>query len=77
MMAGTVSGAVMLNDERPIGTQLDDTNTEFRISSVFSTDEELKSQCNISGISMNGNVLLIGQAPNSRLRDKAVHWCRI
>ncbi|GGZ14051.1 MULTISPECIES: division/outer membrane stress-associated lipid-binding lipoprotein [Shewanella] len=72
MMAGTVSGAVMLNDERPIGTQLDDTNTEFRISSVFSTDEELKSQCNISGISMNGNVLLIGQAPNSRLRDKAV-----
>ncbi|MFQ6371946.1 BON domain-containing protein [Shewanella sp. YIC-542] len=72
MMAGTVGGAVMLNDERPLSTQLDDTNTEFRISAVLATDEALKSQCNINGISMNGNVLLIGQAPNSRLRDQAV-----
>lgn len=72
MMAGTVGGAVVLNDERPITTQLDDTNTEFRITSVLSGDEELKSQANISGLSMNGNVLLIGQAPNSHLRDKAV-----
>ncbi|KFZ36222.1 membrane protein [Shewanella mangrovi] len=72
MMAGTVGGAVMLNDDRSIKTQLDDTNADFSIDSALRSNEELKSQCNISGISMNGNVLLIGQAPSSRLRDLAV-----
>lgn len=72
MMAGTVSGAVMLNDERSIKTQLDDTNADFSIDSALRSNEEISDRCNITGVSMNGNVLLIGQAPSSRLRDLAI-----
>ncbi|QSX34045.1 BON domain-containing protein [Shewanella avicenniae] len=73
MMAGTVKGAVMLNDERSIKTQLDDTNTDFVIDSKLRSNDELRSQSHITGVSMNGNVLLIGQAPSSRLRDLAIN----
>ncbi|WP_417761185.1 BON domain-containing protein [Shewanella sp.] len=72
MMASTVGGAVMLNDERSISTQLDDSSADFSIDNALSANEELRKNCNVSGISMNGNVLLIGQAPSSRLRDLAV-----
>ncbi|MCH1926174.1 BON domain-containing protein [Shewanella sp. C32] len=72
MMASTVGGAVMLNDERSISTQLDDTNADFSIDSALRSNNELRENSNVTGISMNGNVLLIGQAPSSRLRDLAV-----
>ncbi|WP_028775274.1 division/outer membrane stress-associated lipid-binding lipoprotein [Shewanella waksmanii] len=72
VMVGAVGGAVMVNDERSFSTQLDDTNADFTISSALSKHEDLQNQTNISGISMNGNVLMIGQAPNSMLRDKAI-----
>lgn len=72
MMAGTVGGAVMLNDERSISTQLDDSNADFSIDSALRSNDELRENGNVTGISMNGNVLLIGQAPSSRLRDLAV-----
>ena len=69
---GAVSGAMMANDERSVKTQLDDTNTDFKITSALLEHEDLKKQTNITGVSVNGNVLMIGQAPNSMLRDKAV-----
>ena len=72
VVVGAVGGAVMVNDERSIRTQLDDTNADFKISSALADHENLRNQTNISGIVMNGNTLLIGQAPNSMLRDKAV-----
>ncbi|WP_335917669.1 BON domain-containing protein [Shewanella chilikensis] len=72
VMVGAVGGAMMVNDERSLKTQLDDTNADFSISSVLGAEEDLKNQTNITGVSMNGNVLMIGQAPNSMLRDKAI-----
>jgi osmotically-inducible protein OsmY len=72
VMVGAVSGAMMANDERSVKTQLDDTNTDFKITSALLEHEDLKKQTNITGVSVNGNVLMIGQAPNSMLRDKAV-----
>lgn len=72
VMVGAVSGAMMANDERSVKTQLDDTNTDFKITSGLLEHEDLKKQTNITGVSVNGNVLMIGQAPNSMLRDKAV-----
>jgi osmotically-inducible protein OsmY len=71
-MVGAVGGAMVVNDERSLKTQLDDTNADFSISSVLGAEEDLKNQTNITGVSMNGNVLMIGQAPNSMLRDKAI-----
>lgn len=72
VMVGAVGGAMMINDERTVKTQLDDTNTDFVITSALLKEEDLKNQTNITGVSVNGNVLMIGQAPNSMLRDKAI-----
>lgn len=69
---GAVGGAMMANDERSFRTQLDDTNADFEIASALSSHNDLKNQTHITGVVMNGNILLIGQAPNSMLRDKAV-----
>ncbi len=71
-MVGAVGGAVAINDERSLRTQLDDTNADFDIASALAKHPDLKAQTNISGIVINGNTLLVGQAPNSMLRDKAI-----
>lgn len=72
VVVGAVGGAVMANDERSIKTQLSDTNADFEISSALAKHNDLKNQTHITGVVMNSNTLLIGQAPNSMLRDKAV-----
>ena len=72
VMLGAVGGAMMVNDERSFQTQLDDTNADFQISSELAQLEDVKNQANITGVVMNGNTLMIGQAPNSMLRDKAI-----
>ncbi|HSG62964.1 MAG TPA: division/outer membrane stress-associated lipid-binding lipoprotein [Pseudomonadales bacterium] len=72
VMVGAVGGAVMVNDERSIGTQLDDTNTDFKISSALAAHADLKNKANITAITVNGSVLMIGQAPSSSLRDQAI-----
>ncbi|MCG9695363.1 BON domain-containing protein [Shewanella sp. Isolate11] len=73
VLVGTVGGAMMINDERSFSTQLDDTNADFQISSELAKHDDLRNQTNITGVAMNGNVLMIGQAPNSMLRDKAIN----
>ncbi|QYJ86391.1 BON domain-containing protein [Shewanella mesophila] len=73
VMVGAVGGAMMINDERSFSIQLDDTNADFQISNALAAHEDIKNQTNITGVAMNGNVLMIGQAPNSMLRDKAIN----
>ncbi|MBB1269386.1 division/outer membrane stress-associated lipid-binding lipoprotein [Shewanella sp. SR44-3] len=73
VVLGAVSGAKMANDERSVGTQLSDTNADFEISSALSKHADISNQTNITAVVMNNNVLLIGQSPNSMLRDKAVN----
>ncbi|QIR15828.1 division/outer membrane stress-associated lipid-binding lipoprotein [Shewanella aestuarii] len=72
VMVGAVGGAKMVNDNRSLSTQISDTNADFEIASALSKQEDIYKQTNITGVVMNGNVLMIGQAPNSMLRDKAI-----
>lgn len=69
---GAVSSAVMVNDNRTIRTQLDDTNANFAAARAISEHDDLQNQTNITVVVMNGNVLLIGQAPNLMLMNKAI-----
>jgi osmotically-inducible protein OsmY len=73
VVLGAVSGAKMANDERSVGTQLSDTNADFQISSALSKHDDISNQTNITAVVMNNNVLMIGQSPNSMLRDKAIN----
>ena len=72
VMVGAVGGAKMANDERSMSTQISDTNAGFDITGALSKYEDLNNQTNITGVVMNGNVLMYGQAPNSMLHDKAI-----
>jgi len=76
VMVGAVGGAMMVNDERSFATQLDDTKSDFQIASELASLEDVQNQANITAVVINGNVLMIGQAPNSMLRDKAVKKVR-
>jgi osmotically-inducible protein OsmY len=73
VVLGAVGGAKMANDERSVGTQLSDTNADFQISSALSKHDDISNQTNITAVVMNNNVLMIGQSPNSMLRDKAIN----
>jgi len=67
-----VGGASAATDERSIGTQLDDQKIEFEAYAKLSEHEALNDNANLQVISVNGSVLVIGQAPNTYLRDLAI-----
>lgn len=73
VVIGAVSGAKMANDERSVGTQLSDTNADFTISSALAKHDDISNQTNITAVVMNTHVLMMGQSPNSMLRDKAIN----
>ncbi len=67
--AAATTGAV--HDRRTVGTYVDDQGIEFKASSAIRGNEELKSQVHINIISVNGVVLMVGQAPTESLRQQA------
>ena len=72
VMVGAVGSAKMANDERPVSKQISDTNADFKIVSALAEDDDINKMTRIVGVVMNGDILMIGQAPNSTLRDKAI-----
>ena len=56
--------------------QLDDRAIELAIGKAIYTDPALKHQVHISATSLNGVVLLTGEAPNPALRSKAIDHAR-
>ncbi|WP_133405554.1 division/outer membrane stress-associated lipid-binding lipoprotein [Parashewanella tropica] len=73
IIAGAAGGAVALNDKRSLGTQLDDTDADFKIMAELAKQQDIKNQTHIRAITVNRKVLVIGQAPNTMLRDKAIN----
>lgn len=58
-------------DPRTVGTQVDDTTLEARVSSALRQDQDLKNQARIVTTAYQSAVLLTGQAPSQELIDKA------
>ncbi|WP_199609669.1 division/outer membrane stress-associated lipid-binding lipoprotein [Flocculibacter collagenilyticus] len=71
VVAGAAGAASAANDRRSIGAQIDDNNIEVKAELLFSEHASLREHSNISIVSFNGVVLLVGQAPNDQLRDLA------
>ena len=67
-----IGGASAATDERSLGTQLDDQKIEFEAYAKLSQQEALNEHTNLQVISVNGSVLVVGQAPNTYLRDLAI-----
>lgn len=66
------AGATMIADRRSFSKQIDDQSIEFIAHNELNKQQALTKNTNIHVVSMNGIVLIVGQAPNNYLRDLAV-----
>lgn len=71
-VVAVTTGASMATDRRSIGNQIDDQSIELEAYNEITKNKSLNENTNLHIISVNGSVLIIGQAPNTYLRDQAV-----
>jgi len=71
-VVAVTGGAGVAADKRTLGKQIDDQRIELTAHNDLSTQQALKDNANLQVISVNGSVLVIGQTPNSYLRDLAI-----
>jgi len=76
VVGGAATGASAAHDRRTIGTYIDDEGIELKIRLDIFNDRELNSQIHINIISINGVVLLVGQAPTAALKQQAGNIAR-
>lgn len=68
IIAGAAGAAVMADDPRSTGTQIDDETIESRAMSKLRERKDIISQSNLTVVSYNRIVLLLGQTPNATLK---------
>jgi osmotically-inducible protein OsmY len=71
VVGGAATGASAVHDRRTVGTFIDDEGIELKARLAIFNDKELNSQIHINIVSINGVVLLVGQAPTEAMRQKA------
>jgi osmotically-inducible protein OsmY len=71
-VVAVTTGASMVTDRRSIGNQIDDQSIELEAYNEITKNKSLNDNTNLHIISVNGSVLIIGQAPNTYLRDQVV-----
>ena len=71
IVAGTAGAVTAANDRRTIGSQIDDNSIEIKATLEIKGNEQLAKFSNISVISLNGIVLLLGQAPTEEMKSQA------
>jgi len=70
-VAGAAAGGAIIYDHRSAKVMVEDHNITFQSQKEIDHDKELHEQAHISVATFNRIVLLIGQAPNSELRQRA------
>jgi len=65
-------GAGVAADKRTLGKQIDDQRIELTAHDDLSKHQALQNNTNLQIVSVNGSVLVVGQAPNTYLRDLAI-----
>ncbi len=71
-VVGVVGGASVATDNRSLGNQIDDQKIELDANAMLRKNEGLNDNTNLQVVSVNGSMLVVGQAPNSYLRDQAI-----
>lgn len=72
LVAGAGTAAVAAHDRRTLGAFVDDQTIELKAASAIRADEALGRDARIKVISMNGIVLLAGEAATPELRDRVL-----
>ena len=76
IVVGAGAGAVAANDSRSIGSFVDDHAIELKAAAAMSTDNSLRDHTHVSVTSINGIVLLTGEAETTELRDQILKLVR-
>ena len=71
-----IVGTDMATDRRTSGSYIEDQTIELKAAQAISDHDELNQTSNVSVTSFNRVVLLIGQAPNEKLRSTASEIAR-
>ncbi|MGL4858824.1 MAG: division/outer membrane stress-associated lipid-binding lipoprotein [Enterobacteriaceae bacterium] len=81
MLQGCLGAAVVVGtaavatktatDPRTVGTQVDDTTLEARVSSAISKDQQIKNEARVVTTAYQGRILLTGQSPQPELARRA------
>jgi len=71
-VVAVTTGASMATDRRSIGNQIDDQSIEVEAYNEITKNKILNDNTNLHISSVNGSVLIIGQAPNTLLKDQAI-----
>ncbi|MDH3280702.1 MAG: BON domain-containing protein [Gammaproteobacteria bacterium] len=67
-----ITSVDVIHDRRTVGAYVDDGAIEVKAKHYILTNEDLRKDTHINVTSMNGIVLLTGEAPTPALRDKMV-----
>ncbi|WP_425334953.1 division/outer membrane stress-associated lipid-binding lipoprotein [Pseudoalteromonas piscicida] len=71
VVAGTAGAVSAANDRRTIGAQIDDNNIEIKGTLAIKGIKRLADHANITLVSVNGVVLMIGQVANREMKTEA------
>lgn len=71
-VVGVVGGGTMAADNRTIGAQIDDQKIELEGYGKLNDHPGLAEHANIQITSVNASLLVVGQVPNTYLKDTAI-----
>ncbi|OGI52880.1 MAG: hypothetical protein A3B81_01020 [Candidatus Muproteobacteria bacterium RIFCSPHIGHO2_02_FULL_65_16] len=69
VVAGGATAVIAAQDRRTVGSFIDDETIEWKAVTAINAVESLKKEVHINVTSVNGTVLLTGEAPTIELRD--------
>lgn len=76
IVAGGATAAVATTDRRTLGSFLDDEAIELKSRKALNSDEKLGDEIHVNITSVNGVVLLTGEAENNELLDRVLTQVR-
>jgi osmotically-inducible protein OsmY len=76
VVGGAAAGAGAAHDRRTLGAIIDDENIELKAAAKIGLDADLKNLVHVNVTSMNGIVLLTGEAATSEARDLILNHVR-
>ncbi len=71
-VVAVTAGATMVADRRSFSKQIDDHRIEFTAYNELAKQKSITQNSNVHVVSVNGSVLVFGQAPNTYLSDLAI-----
>lgn len=75
-VAGAATSGAVLYDSRNMQTIIEDRDITSKVHAELRTDKAIKHETNLTSVTFNRAVLVIGQAPNRELRERAISLVR-